>query len=196
MRSSYKDRAARQKPRGSVFIRSCELAVVQRGIGAALREQLRMFTLFSSSSPSVTSLKRRMSEATVDFPLPVPPMIAVVAPRLQVKFSPFRVYSSESAKRNVAFLKVTTFSDAAGNHTFFSVRSCMVGEKSSTTRTPVMFSRSTALILSGSFCSLRKSGEAPRMMKRAMTVMTASTARRISPMTQSFRNARMRFQKA
>lgn len=99
-------------PRGSVFIRSCELAVVQRGIGAALREQLRMFTLFSSSSPSV------------------------------------------------------------------------------------MFSRSTALILSGSFCSLRKSGEAPRMMKRAMTVMTASTARRISPMTQSFRNARMRFQKA
>lgn len=46
-------------------------------------------------------------------------MIAVVAPRLQVKFSPFGVYSSESAKRNAAFLKVTTFSDAAGNHTFF-----------------------------------------------------------------------------
>ena len=45
MRSLYKYRAARQKPRGSVLIRSCELAVVQRGIGAALREQFPVRSL-------------------------------------------------------------------------------------------------------------------------------------------------------
>ena len=45
---------------------------------------------------------------------------------------------------------------------------------------------------SSSFCNLRKRGEALRMINSATTVMTASTAKRISPIIQSFIKARMR----
>ena len=57
--------------------------------------------------------------------------------------------------------------------------------KARTTRTPVRFSSSTALIRSSSFCSRRNRGAAPLMMKKAMSRMAPTTPSRMKPMAVS-----------
>ena len=93
-----------------------------------------MSTPFRSTLPSVTSLKRSIREATVDLPLPVPPIIAVVCPRLQAKLSFLKVYSSASAKRKATRSNLRTSPAFWLSFTGSETLSAIVGEKSSTTR--------------------------------------------------------------
>ena len=102
----------------------------------------RISTPFNNTAPFVTSLNRIIREATVDFPLPVPPIIAVVFPRLQVKLRFFKVYSSASAKRKNTFSKASTSRLFSLSSTRWLLLSAIVGEKSITS--PIRLQHSSA----------------------------------------------------
>ena len=96
---------------------------------------------------------------------------------------------SRLANSRFALTEVTAYSEKDESRRSFSA-ACLLNAR--TTRTPVMFSSSTALILSSSFCSLRKSGDVLRMIPAAAIVMTTSTASSTRPISQSFMKASAR----
>ena len=101
----------------------------------------RMSTPSRRMAPSVTSWNRRARAATVDLPLPVPPMMAVVSPRRQVKDRFRRVYSSASAKRKETSWKVSTSRTPWMSWGASRTRSVISGSWSSTWRMRSQHSR-------------------------------------------------------
>ena len=108
-------------------------------------------------APRVTSWKRKISEAMVDLPVPVPPMMAVVWPRRQVKSSSLRVSSSASAKRKETLRKDST-SGASSSKGWGGplTRSWISGVWSSTTCTRSQHSSARGIIIMTIWAIIKK----------------------------------------
>ena len=90
------------------------------------------------------------------------------------------------AKRWLALIEVCAYS-AKETPIRPSSRASLLNAR--TTRTPVMFSSSTVVMRSSSFCRRWNKGEALRMIKNASTRTASTTPSRIKPISVSSRKA-------